>query len=160
MTHMRIVDWVFKNKVMAAFGLASVACLVQWWAGGSSSAAANSQAAQTLETLIPQGFQLIPIEVANLESLDSVFGQYGYVDLYAAGVRSTSPAKRIVQAVKLLRAPLNPRQFAVLVRSELAADIVRHGPSYFVVVQNLAKPETLVDMRPQSVPSRIVVEGK
>ena len=154
----RLIDWVLKNKVLSAFAIACLACLLQLWSAEMNASAPTNP--KTLETLIPQGFQLIPIEVANQESLDSVFGQYGYVDLYAADVRSPTPSKRIVQAVKLLRAPLNPQQFAVLVRSDLASDIVRHGPSYFVVVQNLTKPQTFVETVAPQAHSRIVVEGK
>ncbi len=116
-------------------------------------------APQTLETLIPEGFQLIPIEVSNIESLDPVFGQFGFVDLYAASAHSPTPSARVSQAVKLVRAPLNPRQFAVLVRSDLARTIVQHGPTYFVVVQNHKNPGIVLEKSLSKQSSRIIMEG-
>lgn len=111
-----------------------------------------------LETLVPEGFQLIPIEIQNLESLDSVFGKFGHVDLYATRIGGSSPGERVAQAIKLIRAPLNPRHFAVLVHSELAPTIIRNGPSFFVSVQNLKKPGTITERPIAKTRSRIVVE--
>lgn len=89
-----------------------------------------------VDTFIPLGYVLIPIEVQNYESLDSILGSYGIVDLYsvnAAGVRSKSA---VVRGIKILRAPLNPNHFAVLSPEARAAQIVGAGSTFNVVVQN------------------------
>lgn len=88
----------------------------------------------TADTVIPGGFVLVPIEVENKDSLSSLIGQFGVVDLFA-----TSPAgqrHKVARRLKLLRAPLNPDQFAVLVPEETAHEVLAIEGSFFVVVQN------------------------
>ena len=47
------------------------------------------EAPEAASTFIPKGFVLVPIEVANYESLDSILGKHGVVDLYVPGFRGT-----------------------------------------------------------------------
>ncbi|CAN5468431.1 hypothetical protein BH10BDE1_BH10BDE1_25590 [soil metagenome] len=63
---------------------------------------------------LPNGFVLVPIEPTNLDSLDSIFGQHGFADLYQSG-GSGQKGRRIARGVALVRSPRNPRRFAVLV---------------------------------------------
>jgi hypothetical protein len=91
--------------------------------------------AQDAATFIPNGFVLVPIEVSNFESLDSILGNYGIVDLYAPG---DSPKKRpikIAERIKILRAPLNPSHFAVLAPEDESDRIVAQPGPLMVVVQ-------------------------
>src|SRR4051812_7351936 len=71
---------------------------------------------ETASTLIPAGFVLVPIEVANYESLDSILGNFGVVDLYIPSDDPKKRALKIAERLKILRAPLNPSHFAVLAR--------------------------------------------
>jgi hypothetical protein len=91
---------------------------------------------QAASTFIPAGFVLVPIEVANYESLDSILGKFGVVDLYRP---NSDPAKRPIKAaerVKILRAPLNPSHFAVLVSEAESPLLVSFQGAFTVVVQN------------------------
>lgn len=63
---------------------------------------------------LPSGFVLVPIEPTNLDSLDSIFGQHGFADLYQSE-GSGQKGRRIARGVALVRSPRNPRRFAVLV---------------------------------------------
>lgn len=107
---------------------------------------------ESLDTFIPAGHTLVPIDVQNLESLDSIFGSYGIVDLYSA---AESGSKLVAEQVKLLRAPQKPSVFAVLLRSNRAAQLAANPGPYFVVVHNrgaesaerLAKRETTKHIR-------------
>jgi hypothetical protein len=152
----KFLEKAFRLWWLTGFALAVVSYVAR---SAMTSQSVEKLQRPTLETLVPEGFQLIPIEVSNAESLDSVFGNFGYVDLYAAGSSSPNPSLRVAQAVKLVRAPLNPKQFAVLIASEDAAEIVQQGPTYFVVLQNLQNPGTFVDSKPSKALSRIVYEG-
>lgn len=90
-----------------------------------------------LETL-PEGFVVAPIEPVNSESLDSLLDDHGYADLYRSRADGEKE-KRIARGLPLIRAPRNPRQFAVIVpeqRTELLSElsrpvvvILRKGPS-------------------------------
>jgi hypothetical protein len=113
-------------------------------------------------TYIPEGFVLVPIEVANFESLDSILGKFGVVDLFVASEDSRGRPRKIAERVKILRAPLNPDHFAVLVPDNESQKIVAYSGALTVVVQNpkragpnLVKPGA---RRPKSRPSRVIVE--
>lgn len=96
----------------------------------------TKQSHQSLDTYIPEGFVLVPIEVQNYESLDLVIGKFGVVDLYqSSDVKSERP-KPIAKAIKILRSPMNPSLFAVLAPDDQAHIIVKHPGPFQVVVQN------------------------
>lgn len=83
------------------------------------------------DTYIPDGFVLVPIEIQNADSLGSLIGSYAVVDLF----RGPS-SQRVGRRLKLLRAPLNPQQFAVLVpEGEVSALMAIPGP-YWAAIQN------------------------
>lgn len=86
---------------------------------------------------IPDGYMIAPIEPTNSDSLDSIFGDHGYVDLYRP-TGTGDKGRRIARSLPLVRAPKNPRRFAVLVtdaQSEILSQlsepvlvILRKGP--------------------------------
>jgi hypothetical protein len=88
-----------------------------------------------VDTMIPAGHLLIPLELSNAESLSSLSGNFSLIDLYASGDKGKKGFK-IASGVKLLRAPLNPQQFAVLVREEDSAKIVTHEGPFFAALKN------------------------
>lgn len=88
-----------------------------------------------VDTMIPAGHLLIPLELSNAESLASLTGQFSVIDLYVSGEKGKKGYK-IASAVKLLRAPLNPQQFAVLVREDESSKIVAHEGPFFAALKN------------------------
>ncbi|MCB0362798.1 MAG: hypothetical protein KDD35_08750, partial [Bdellovibrionales bacterium] len=74
---------------------------------------------QSIDTLIPHGFTLVPIEVQNSDSLNSILGNKGIVNLLAPPREEGQKTRLIAQRVPILRAPLNPSQFAVLVPEKI-----------------------------------------
>lgn len=87
-------------------------------------------------TFIPEGFVLVPIEVANYESLDSILGKYGVVDLYTSPLDPTQKPRKVATRIKILRAPLNPNHFAVLAQEEDSSKLVGFSGPLTVIVQN------------------------
>jgi hypothetical protein len=96
----------------------------------------TSNANEGIDLLIPAGQSLVPIEVANYETLDSLLGPYGVVDLFFADPSSPGDGKKIASMVKILRAPKNPSHFAVLVPARLAPQILKYQGPFIVSVQN------------------------
>ena len=84
---------------------------------------------EAIDTFIPRGFVLVPIEIQNLASLDSIVGQFGVIDLYPEG--ETTP---VGHNLKLIRSPRDPSQFAVMVSEQDSREIVKHGQKPFHVV--------------------------
>jgi len=117
---------------------------------------------ESAATYIPAGFVLVPIEVANYESLDSILGKFGVVDLYIPPQEPNKRARKIAEHIRILRAPLNPSQFAVLAREEDSPRIVSHDGPFLVVVKNPNRSGTGIvigENRKSKVrPSRITVE--
>lgn len=88
------------------------------------------------DTFIPQGFTLVPIEVANYEPLDSIIGQYGVVDLFSTPINPLEKPQRIAYSVKIIRAPRNPSHFAVLMPNDKAHRVAGHSGPLTVTVRN------------------------
>jgi len=87
------------------------------------------------DTLIPKGMVLIPIELANVDSVAALMDQFGVVDLFT-GSMTARGNKKIASRVKILRAPLNPNQYAVLVPENLSSVIMSSPGPFWAVVQN------------------------
>ena len=92
-----------------------------------------------LDTFIPKGFVLVPIEVQNYKSLDSALGQYGIVDLYASTSSKPSNFKRIVKNIQIFRSPYPPYEFAVMAPEENAKFIMQIDGAIKVAIQNPKK---------------------
>ena len=84
---------------------------------------------------LPEGYVIAPIDPTNLDSLDSIFDQQGYADLYRAGA-DNERGQRIGRGLPLIRAPRNPRRFAVIVPETQAALLGELNESVLVVLRN------------------------
>jgi hypothetical protein len=128
-----VITW-FKdprNKVLViALAVMVLIVALEKWAN-STHTSEETSSEDSADTYIPDGFVLVPIELQNADSLSSLIGSYAVVDLFR-GPNSHKVGKRL----KLLRAPLNPNQFAVLVpEGEVSAVLAHHGPLW-AVIQN------------------------
>ncbi len=95
---------------------------------------------ESADTFIPPGFVLVPIELQNSESLSSLIGSYAVVDLFVGGPNAKH--QRVGQRLKLLRAPLNPQQFAVLVPENQVNSLLSVVGPYWAVIQNPSEKKT------------------
>lgn len=115
---------------------------------------------ESVDTLIPYGFVLVPIQVQNEQALDGLIGAFGLVDLFTPSTEPGRGGTRVAHNVKILRAPNNPSQFAVLVPEEMAPRIVRGESGYFVMVQNpKVKERVQLDNSKKTKRRLISVEG-
>lgn len=111
---------------------------------------------KSADTFIPRGFVLVPIEMANAESLSSLVGDVGgVVDLYLATTDRQKGGQKVGSRLKLLRAPLNPQQYAVLVKDSESQRILQHSGPFVAVVQN---PETRGAEVTSNGPSRVKID--
>ena len=83
------------------------------------------------DTYIPHGFVLVPIEIQNAESLASLIGEFAVVDLFKG-----PHSQRVGRRLKLLRAPLNPQQFAVLVPEGEVSILLQSTGPFWAAIQN------------------------
>lgn len=91
----------------------------------------------SVDTYIPRGFVLVPLEISNAESLASLVGDMGgVVDLYLASNDRQKGGLKVGSKLKLLRAPLNPEQYAVLVKDTESSRLLSFTGPFLAVVQN------------------------
>ncbi len=90
---------------------------------------------QNLDTYIPEGFVLVPVELSNTESLVGLLENKGVVDLYI-GDPSRQQAEKAATAVKIIRSTRNPSHFAVLVPENKASFLIQRFQPFHAVIQN------------------------
>lgn len=92
---------------------------------------------ESVDTFIPKGFVLIPIELQNADSLSSIIGEMGgVVDLYTIRTETHKGGLKIGARLKLLKAPLNPQQYAVLVPEQQSHKVLAFAGPFMAVIQN------------------------
>lgn len=92
---------------------------------------------ESVDTFIPRGFVLIPIELQNADSLSSIIGEMGgVVDLYTVRTDSHKGGLKIGTRLKILKAPLNPQQYAVLVPEQKSHQVLAFSGPFMAVIQN------------------------
>ncbi len=89
----------------------------------------------SIDTFIPEGFVLLPIELSNVSSLDGFLHDKGVVDLYTADP-SSMHSEKAASAVKIIRSPQNPEHFAVLVPEQKAGFLIERFSSFYAIIQN------------------------
>lgn len=87
------------------------------------------------DTVIPKGFVLVPVEIANIQAVAGIIDKLGVIDLYSGGTEE-KPSALIASKIKVMRAPLNPSQYAVLAPELLSREIMKHKAPFWAVVQN------------------------
>lgn len=86
---------------------------------------------QALETFIPQGFTLVPIEVLNAQQLHSMIDDRAVVDLFIP-----NSAAAVAESVRLVRSPMDPNVFGVLVEESKTTPLLANGHEFIVVIKN------------------------
>lgn len=131
-----IKKWLLdpKNKVMsiAMIGMLIIIIITSFLPKPQISS--ESQAPESADTYIPDGYVLVPIDIQNIASLSSLIGQFAIVDLFS-GIPGNKQ-QRVGQKLKLLRAPLNPEQFAVLVPENQVSQLLQIPGPYWAVIKN------------------------
>ncbi|MES2770013.1 MAG: hypothetical protein V4596_12785 [Bdellovibrionota bacterium] len=112
----------------------------------------------SVDTYIPEGMTLIPIEIQNIEALKNILGDFGVVDLYLPSFEENRAPKKIASGIKIMRAPLNPDVFAVLVLEENAPQIAQHPGAFFVTVLNPKTQKTRFNKDKKQLRTQIVTE--
>ena len=129
-----------KTKLLiGSFLVLGLLTLMMSWNSKEVVIAAESEQTMgpSVDTFIPAGFTLIPIELVNAESLNSLIGEMGgVVDLYQSSNDEKRKSVKVGTRLKLVRAPLNPQQFAVLLKEDEATRLMSFTGPYLAVIQN------------------------
>lgn len=107
----------------------------------------------TVDTLIPNGYALVPIELENITAIASLIEGYGVVDIYL-GKNNSRHAKKLFQKVKILRAPNNPNAYSLLLPDHLSSELLKYDGPFFAVIQNKNEASDNPAVREQAAASK------
>lgn len=154
---MKILQTFLQNRLNQLMVGASVLLLIITLVlkPDSSESAPSSASSPQADTYIPAGFVLIPLEIVNIESIKGLIGNYGVVDLFRISEDKQEP-RLIARHVKLIRAPLDPDHFAVLVSENETSPILTGMGPIMAVIQNPQAESTQVFKSHKKI-SRVIV---
>jgi len=109
-----------------------------------------------IDTMIPAGFVIIPIDVQNYESLDSLLGKFGVGDLFKGDGKN---GRLVARNVRILRAPKNPSHFAVLTPESQAQSILANQGNFYVALKGPNQTGTQIVEQPLKNVHRIHFDG-
>ena len=96
-----------------------------------------------IDTYIPEGFVLVPIELSNGLLMKGLVQKKGVVDLYTADP-SRFQAQKAARAVKIIRVPTGDTHFAALIPEGEASYLIQRFQSFYAVLQNPQKTGTRI----------------
>lgn len=101
------------------------------------------------DTILPKGFILYPIHLENIEAIRGVIDQYGVIDVYN-GTQNGIKSKKLLSKVKIMQAPYNPSEYALLLPDHLSQKMMSESGPFLGVIQN--RSEAAEFTRPESEP--------
>ena len=133
---MNIKPYIEKNKwlLIAFIGFGILAALMSL-RNSTPPPTSLGPAPDSVDTMIPKGYVLVPLELENIEQIGSLIGNSGVVDLYTSSLESKK-RKLIASRVKVIQAPFNPQVYAALIPESEGAIIQNYLGPFRAVVQN------------------------
>lgn len=131
---MELKNFIEKNKIIViAFLLMGVAALASRCSQTQVTDSAPEVKLESIDTMIPRGFILVPLELENLDHVSSLIGDSGVVDLYTGG---NEKRRLIASRVKIIQAPYNSQVYAALIRESEGITLQNYPGPFRATVQN------------------------
>lgn len=111
-----------------------------------------------IQTKIPKGYNLYALEIANIETINSLVGDYALVNIFQVNERKK--AKLILQKIKLIRSLKNPNYFAILATNEDLEVITSYSGPFKVSLQNPNAPNQTIKNKKIRYKRTIITEDK
>ncbi len=92
--------------------------------------------ANTLDTVIPAGYTLYPIEILNFQAINAILGRVGIVDLYVPSGPDEKNGRKVGNKLRIVRAPGNPSRFAVVVPDDEVPRLMSQSGPFNVVIRS------------------------
>jgi hypothetical protein len=120
-----------KNKLIVFF---IVGFLLVGFSGLKAQSTDSPSDGFQIDTIIPNGYVLIPIKLLNAVSISAVMGSHGVADIYATvqGERS----KLLFSKAKIIKSPTEEDSFAILVKESKAYLLSNSENPFFAAIQN------------------------
>ncbi len=95
----------------------------------------EAQAIDSVDTMIPKGHILVPLDLENLDQISSLIGSSGVVDLYTGGPE-IKRRRLVASRIKIVQAPFNSQVYAALIKESEADAIQNYLGPFRAAVQN------------------------
>ena len=128
-----ILNFIHKFKIESAIvGLCFLLALISLITQKSTSTITTKNHIMGIDTSIPIGHSLIPIEIKNLSQISSLIGDYGVVSVFETGNHNLP----IAQGVRLIRSPLDKSHFALLAPQQKSHIILNSKQPFYITILN------------------------
>lgn len=104
---------------------------------------------ESADTYIPNGYVLVPLDISNGLSISNLMGRYTFVDIYTTNSLDERQKKIIAQNLRMLKAPHDDNQFAVLV-----------GENEYKLIHDLSEPVFIVIKNPNTKKHELISKEK
>jgi len=109
------------------------------------------------DTILPKGFILFPIRLENIEAIQGVIHQFGIIDVYTAA-QPGRPSKKVLSKVKILQAPYNPNEYALLLAESLSSQMMSEVGPFLGVIQNRSVSTDVTEAKTKMKSKNIHIE--
>jgi hypothetical protein len=109
------------------------------------------------DTILPKGYILFPIRLENIEAIQGVIHQFGIIDVYTAN-QPGRPSKKVLSKVKILQAPYNPNEYALLLAESLSSKMMTEVGPFLGVIQNRSVSTDITEAKPKIESKNIHIE--
>lgn len=106
----------------------------------------------TIDSYLPEGFVLFPLEFENQAALDPLIGEFAILNIYQTAGEDAGRGKLVAKNVKVMRAPQNPQALAALIPENQVSLLMTAGRGLYGVLQK--KNPNLAFEKANSTPQR------
>ena len=128
--------WIRENKkTCQVWAVLILIAFTATFGQGGARKKASPKSNKNIDTYIPEGFVLVPVELSNSPSLAGLLANKGVVDLYT-GDPAQKRAEKVAEGIKIIRSPRDPSFFAVLAPEAQAPFLIQRFQAFHAVIQN------------------------
>lgn len=142
------MNWIKEKNIwfLGGFFVLGFILILQSWPESKAQQQEKTEEAEpwNVDTLIPAGLILVPIEIQNFTTFSAMVGDAAVVDLWTYNTDSERRSKKIATQIKIIRAPLDATRFGILVPEHEAGEILIHGDQFYVTIHNPKKNESKI----------------
>ncbi len=109
------------------------------------------------DTILPKGFILYPIVLENIVAIKGVIDQYGVIDVYL-GSKNGAQSKKLLSKVKIMQAPFNPNEYALLLPEHLSQKMMSASGPFLGVIQNRSETADFIEQHSNLKIKKINIE--
>ncbi len=136
MTQFKWNTWIRENKkTCQIWAVLILTAFVATFGQGGNQKTNKALSQKNIDTYIPEGFVLVPVELSNSLSLTGLLADRGVVDLYT-GDPARRRAEKVAEGIKIIRSPRDPSFFAVLAPEAQAPFLIQRFQAFHAVIQN------------------------